>query len=555
MLGLAVLVGGGCYRGLGAGSEGDEGAGGASAGSEAGSGGEPDTPQPSSCDALGTQPLRRISSYQYAHVLADLLPPDLAAAALAVSTFPPTLIDNGFSTWATANTVSTNESIAIEDNAEAIAQVFWDGRTTYAPQLVPCLPADYTEADIDGCIDAFVAEFGARAFRRPLTAGESEIVAELYQTVRGSDGAEAGLTAVLHYVLQAPALLYATEPADPDAPGELVALSSDQLATRLALLFGDSLPDDELRAAVAAGALVTRADVELHARRLAAAPAAERAFARFHDEWMRGFVLAERPPDDPRIGEMGPALAEELVGFATWFFGESDGSFATLMTTEEFPIDPRLADLYAIGGDEPGAEHARHGIVTTAAAMAAIASQTGRSLIVRGAFVRNHLLCEPVPPLPGNVDIEGTLGDTSELPTARERLAPLLEVQPCAGCHAAFNPIGFPFETYDPLGAYRTQENGSAIDPTVEFTIGSLSGDFADAAALLDAIAISDAAHDCYATHWFRYALGRGEAEADACALDEIRQAFRDAGGDVRELLVAIAVSDAFRFRMRQEGE
>jgi hypothetical protein len=105
------------------------------------------------------------------------------------------------------------------------------------------------------------------------------------------------------------------------------------------------------------------------------------------------------------------------------------------------------------------------------------------------------------------------------------------------------------------VGAHRTQENGATIDTSVEIDLAVFVGSFASATELVVALAESELAQDCYATHWFRYAMGRHETEADTCSLDDIRTAFTASDGDVRELLVAIAVSDAFRFRNIGGGE
>lgn len=532
----------GCYHGLSDAGE---------AGGAAADGGVDEGPT-LRCESLGVQALRRISSEQYTQILRDLLPGDFGKAALAVSKFPETRIDAGFSSYATANTVSTNESIAIEDNAEAIAAVLADDFETYAPQLVPCLSSGLSDADIDACMDGFVAEFGAQAFRRPLTEAETETLVGLYDAVAGADGARAGLVAVLQYFVQAPALLYVAEPSEESADsGKIVALAPDAVAVRLGLLFANGSPDAELHEAVAQGRLSTREDVEAQARRLLEAPEAARAFATFHHEWMQGFALQDAPRDHPLWSERsGEALANELRAFATWFFEETDGTFATLMTTDAFVADDALTEIYSAGGGGP-----RRGLLTTAAAMASRAHEGRTSLIERGSFIRSHILCTPPPPFPGDIDIDGTLAGYEDLPTARERFEPLMLEPSCSGCHASMNPLGFPFEVFDWVGAYRSQENGVEIDTSVKISIGQLSGEFADAADLMEAIAETDEARDCYVNHWFRYAMGRPESPADKCALDAIKARFADSDGDVRELLVALATSDAFLFRVAGGGE
>lgn len=561
VFGVLMLLSG-CYEGVDASAEGagsiggDERAPGASSGpeSESGSGsgtdgGEPVGPE---CSEVARQPLRRISSSQYEAILADVLPASMLDAVLEVSTFPKTAIADGFSTFATANTVSTTESYAIEDNAEAIAALFHSRQDEFAPALNECLEPGYEDGDIDECIEDFILDFGGRLFRRPVRDDELSIVLDLYQGIASSDGARAGLTAVVHYFFAAPAFLYVTEQGV--EPGAADLLQPQELAVRLALLVTNSTPDAELVAAAEEGRLQTRADIEREARRLLQSPAAVRAFALFHQEWFRGYRLEDEERNHPSwTEETQQALVEELAKFGVWFFEETDGSFQTLMTSEAFEHDPRLDGVYGASGSESVVP--RRGLLATAAAMAAMAHADQTSLIQRGAFLREHILCIPLPPFPAELDTQTPLEGYEGLPTQRERLEPLMENPQCAGCHRALNPLGFAFEVYDWMGVYRERENGALIDPTAEINLGELSGTFATDAELIEALAKTEIAQRCYARHWFQYAMGRLENEADECTLDQIEQRFVESGGDVRELLVAIAVSDAFRLRQGEQGQ
>lgn len=509
-----------------------------------------DPPTEASCSELGAQDLRMLTSTQYERVLKDLLPEPLATEALAVSVFPRTRIDGHFSTFATANRVNTDDSMRIEDTAEAIADLVIADFTTHAPALEPCLDGDTADGAIDGCIDGFIERFGTQAFRRPLRDAEQTIARDIYDTVRDTDGAQLGFASVVQFFLQAPPLLYAAEPGLDANEDGLVRLSADELAVRLGLLFLDGPPDDALRQAAASGDLETRADVEREARRLVQAPELSRAIATFHHEWLRGFVLEGEEREHPLWSEdTAAALRDELRTFATWFLDESDGRLTTLLTTTDYVPDPRLDAVYAENAPDP---EVRRGLLTTAGAMASLAHTDHTSLIQRGVFIRAHVLCRPPPALPDDVDMT-ELDDNSDLPTARERLEPLMTNPTCAGCHAAINPLGFAFEVYDWTGAYRPTENGTTIDTSADLTqiLGADYGTVADAPELLDVIAGSDDARDCYARHWFRYTMGRVEdgSGADECALEQISSAFAEADGDVRELLVAIATSDAFLYR------
>ncbi|MGH1345735.1 MAG: DUF1588 domain-containing protein [Nannocystales bacterium] len=504
------------------------------------------------CDQVGVQELRMLTSQQYANSVEALLPAPLAAQALEISTFPQTRITGNFSTFASANRVNSDDVARIEATAESIGNLVLEDFETYAPQLDPCLSSG-TDADtIEACIDGFIDTFGAAAFRRPVTAQERAIATHIYEDLRDSDSSEAGFVGVVQFALQAPGLLYATERGTEAVTPGLVALDDDAIATRMGLLFLDGPPDEELLRAAAAGELGTRDEVSQQARRLVAEPELVRAMTSFHHEWLRGFVLDDEERTHPLFTDAAAdALRLELRAYARWFVEQTDGRFTTLMTSEEFSPDTALIEIYA--ASPPGA---RAGLLTTAAAMASLSAEEETSIIQRGHFLREHVLCLETGSLPDDVDTT-ELEDASDRPTARERLEPLLSNPSCAGCHVTFNPLGFPFEQYDWVGAFRSEENGATIDASLDLSaiLGPDYGLVSDASSLVGELANTPVAQRCYARHWFRYSLGRLEDElgADECAIEEISNTFIDSGGDVRELLVAISTSTAFRFRKSEQ--
>jgi hypothetical protein len=74
-----------------------------------------------------------------------------------------------------------------------------------------------------------------------------------------------------------------------------------------------------------------------------------------------------------------------------------------------------------------------------------------------------------------------------------------------------------------------------------------LEGEFNGPIELASKLAGSGEVQSCVANQWFRFALGRVESTSDACSMQSIHEGFRQSGGNIRELLVKIALSDAFR--------
>ena len=118
--------------------------------------------------------------------------------------------------------------------------------------------------------------------------------------------------------------------------------------------------------------------------------------------------------------------------------------------------------------------------------------------------------------------------------------------------------MGFGLEAFDQLGRFRAEENGLPIDATgnlLDAGDPQIEGAFDGALELTSRLAQSPQVEACVATQWFRYTMGRAEQDADVCSLEEVKAAFAGSGGNFRELLVALATSDAFRFRPMAEQD
>ncbi len=512
---------------------------------------------------VATQPLRRLTFTQYRHTLERLFGA-LAPRVVPGSGFPASPIVRGFTADAENNTVNTTQSNAIEDEAERIASLMLADPQPYLRALMPSctLAATATDAQIDGCIDAFIASFGAAAYRRPTTAAERAIAKQVFTEVRTDQGATKAFIAVTQFFIQSPALLYRVERGGGPAPlAGLLELGDHELAGRLAFLFTDAPPDAELTAAAGRGELHTKAQVAAQARRLMASPAFLPTAAAFLRDWLHLYEAGagKDPTLFPRYtSQVVQSLDREPLEALRFVLERSDKKLSTLLGAAALPIDATLASYYGVAapgaGWEPTAVPQRRGLLTRASVMAALGKTVQTGTIHRGNFFRTEVLCEQTLSLPANVDISTPLMATSSLPTARERLAPTTAAgSQCRGCHAQINPLGLALEGYDAVGQYRTTENGATIDTSGSVDVGSGLKAFQTGEELAGLIADGRKARDCYARQWFRNSVGRIEMPEDACSVATLQQAFEQSGGDLGELLVAVTQLDTFFYRRAPE--
>ncbi|HXU65330.1 MAG TPA: DUF1592 domain-containing protein, partial [Polyangia bacterium] len=418
----------------------------------------------------------------------------------------------------------------------------------------------------DACAADFAKRFGRRAFRRPTTSADEQMLMAAYASGKDGGSYAEGIEVMIRAALQSPHFLYRLElttPADPNA--QLVPLSPYELATRLSFLIWGAGPDDALLDAAGRGDLSSKAGAAAQARAMLADPRARVAITNFFNEWIgtsRLDITSKSSAQFPLFSEaVRDGMKQETSALVQYVLWTGDHRLATLLTTPLAFVTPALAAVYGVSAPKATAtapqmvtlpdSQQRAGILTQASFLAVQAHPDQTSPVLRGKFVRGKLLCQPPPPPPADVNI--SVPDVSSAKTARDRFsAHLTAGASCNGCHQLMDPIGLAFEKFDSIGSYRDTENGAAIDVSGQViapTDPGLAGSFTGVRELATKLAASDEVSDCMSTQWFRYASGRTEEVPDGCSLTTMQDAFAASGGDLVELFVAMTQTDAFWYR------
>ena len=465
-----------------------------------------------------------------------------------------------------------------------------------SPMFLACDGWDaLPRAEREDCASNSLDRFAERAWRRPLDAGERERIEAFWQANLAAGPLDEAVALTVAGILQAPAFHFRIERGDPAGAGP----TQWELATRLSYFLWDSMPDDALFAAAAAGELSSREEFERHARRMLQDARARPAVVHFHNQWLGTDdvlrIAPARRAFGPRFGIepeietvrdddvewpaiLGPVrhslkLETELFVERTVFDG--DGTFTALLTDNQGYLSDATAPIYgtgvrrladqpevtrqieyvavSIGRKEPLALYPaefpagqRAGVLTHPSVLAVGAYAVQPGPIPRGVHVLERIACVEL-----GAPIQGA--ETALPPdslavesTNRERTAAATAPATCASCHRRINPPGFAFEHYDALGAWRARDNGQPVDASGSLTLpGGETLAFADGVDFVRQLAASDRARDCYALHWTRYALG-DRIDESAPELQTIQRGFRE-NDSVEDLLVSIAGSDLFR--------
>jgi hypothetical protein len=542
----------------------------------AGCAGEPSGPTPGdlpeSCTgpiSPGPSPVRRLTQTEYNNTVFQLLGDQTYPA----NRFAPDEEANGFTNQASALVVSPLLAEQYLTAAEGLASRHAEGLLTQ--ELPACTGASVSASACNDAAGAFIREFGKKAFRRPLTEEEVQTHADLFvqgtTLGTGSYDARIGVEVVIQAMLQSPHFLYRVEFGRPEAvEGDIVELTSYEMASRLSYLFWGTMPDAALFDAADRDELRTPEQIEAQARRMLGAPRAREAVKNFHRQWLGLDEIAtiaatgkDRTVYPDYSEAMLPLLQEETERFLDHAIFEANASVEDLYTAPYSMMNGELAAFYGIQGVPADAGFQRveldpdkyAGFLTQAGLLALHSKTDGSSPIHRGKFVRERLLCQAPPPPPDVVPPPPTVDPTK---TTREQYVQHEADPACAACHQWMDPLGFGFEHFDALGRYRADQNGLAIDATGEINFTDevgIDGPFDGVVELADRLGQSSRVRECVSKQWFRYAYGRTETQADTCSMDLVNLRFSDSGYDIKELLVVLTQTNAFRYRQRTQTE
>jgi len=495
-------------------------------------------------------PLRRLTRFEYNSTVRDLFDTALTPA----DDFPPDEIVDGFSNNGVVLTVSSLHAEKYTYAAEALAAE----AVTKLSSLHSCDPV---ATGAEACATQFAEQFGRRVYRRALEPEDVSILLEAF-ALGSAQSYEKGIEIMLRAMLQSPHFLFRVEFTGASPPGTaptMVRLNGYETASRLSYLIWSSAPDVLALDLAAAGGLSSPDQVQAEARRMLADPKARLAVGEFYRQWL-GLTRLDGVSKDvaafPLWSEAmraamkaeGAAIVEDVV------FG-SEATLDRLLTAPlGLPTGP-LAELYGVPESTTVTAldaAQRTGILTTPGFLAVQAHPDQTSPVLRGKFIRTKLLCDEVEPPPDNVDT--SVPNLNEGGTARQRFTAHLTDVSCAHCHSGMDPLGYPLESYDALGTFRTTDAGQPLDLSGEFvSTEDIDGPFVGAAEMSQRLAASDQVEDCVAEQWFRFAVGRGVESGDACSLSPLQDAFNQSGGNLMELLVQTTNTEAFLYRRTSE--
>ena len=506
---------------------------------------------------LGSAPMRRLSNVEYLNTMRALF----SDVTPTLPGLPPDATVAGFENDA----ASLGPSDVRLARYEEIAFLFTREATANDAALMRFTgcTAVGTEMEQQACAERFIDAFGLLTHRRPLEAEERTRYLGLFDTQRRAIDFRGAVQLVAMAMLQGPFFLYRLE-LSAGSGGAAIPLSGYELATRMSYFLWQSMPDDALLAAAAAGELSDPMQAEMHARRLIEDPRATAAVIDFHRQWLeldriQAIEHQTRAFDPEGVwnAQAQASAQEEMRRFIGSVF-EREGTLDALLTSRRSYVNATLAGIYGVEGPSDDAtfrevelpEGERAGVLTRVSTMASHAHPGNPSPPLRGVYMMTRILCEQLGAPPGDADLSPPMAPPGSGPmTNRQLFEQRTGGAPCNSCHTRIDGLGFGFEHYDERGVYLERDEGLPVDATGTLIGTDVDGAYDGAIELSERMASSRSVQSCATQRWFRFAAGRAPEERDACVLSNLQTRLRQTAGDIRELMVALITSPEMRSR------
>ena len=356
------------------------------------------------------------------------------------------------------------------------------GDTPSRRRVFTCRPgAGLSEA---ACARQIVSALARRAYRRPVTDGDLGPVLAFYATGRKARDFDGGIQLALQRILADPQFVFRAErEASVASPGAAFRVSDIELASRLSFFLWSSVPDEQLVALASRGTLHDPAVLDQQVRRMIRDPRARALVSNFAGQWLYLRNLKNVVPSKDQFPEFDDNLRQAFQR-ETELLVESvvhdDRSVLELLTADYTHVNERLARHYGIPnvyGSQfrrvPVVSSARRGLLGHGSILTVTSQANRTSPVLRGKWILDNLLGTPPPPPPADVPPLKENAERERPLTMREQMEEHRANPTCAACHKLMDPLGFALENFDAVGAWRTSDAHSPVDPSSQLADGT----------------------------------------------------------------------------------
>lgn len=420
--------------------------------------------------------------------------------------------------------------------------------------------------DESSYVHEVIQRFLTRAYRRPATPDEVEVLTSLFDQLRPEyETLEETMREVLSVALISPDFLYLVEPREKS--GQRESLTDYELASRLSYFLWSTMPDDQLFELAAAGKLKQPEVLKSQVERMLADTKSRQFVQHFTSQWLDLAALdrvAVNPEFHPKFDDRIKAdmRTETQLFFATIL--DEDLSSLRLLDADFTMLNRPLAQHYGIEGPRGkefqrvalSPDDRRGGLLAQGSFLLSNSNGEDSHPIKRAVWLLDRLLGDPPPPPPPDVpDLNPDEPDLAGLPL-KQQLEIHRKKQACNNCHQGIDPWGIAFENYDAVGKWRTNVVGIvkgkkkkepvAVDASAKLPDGTNVDGLAELKRYL-LEKRREQFSETLVKRLLTYSLGRSLELSDRAVVKSLTNRFESDDHSLRKLIVAIAQSEPFQ--------
>jgi hypothetical protein len=427
------------------------------------------------------------------------------------------------------------------------------GKPTSPP---PLPPPTLKKEDARESLD----RFASRAWRRPATDAELDrYVKVLESELALGESPASAYRAALVGILASKNFFYLKE----GSLDENRAQVDDwELAARLSYLLWGSMPDDALLAAAAEGKLRDPQVIRAQLARMLTDAKIERFTDTFPQQWLQLHRVGAVAPDRRLYPDYDAWLERSMVLETKAYFQamlRESRSLREFLISDWTIVNARLARHYGL--PEPvgqgfqkvklRSEDHRGGLLTQASILSLTSDGSRHRPVHRGVWVSEAIYGRTPAPPPPNVDPLEPTPLNEPKATIRRQLEAHATHAVCASCHRTIDPLGFAFDHFDAIGAWRTEERvdgGKGANPPVNASGVLADGRAFDGPDEFKALLVADIDRfaEAFVGQLATFALRRVMTVDDAPRIKAIAAATKADGYPLRDILEKFVTSDLF---------
>ncbi|TWU17535.1 hypothetical protein Pla52o_50910 [Novipirellula galeiformis] len=423
------------------------------------------------------------------------------------------------------------------------------------------LDKDVTRAELHSQLN----RFAHHAFRRPVSKLELQPYAELLSSVLENQGNPLeALRSSYRAILCSARFMYLVEPTSTkqeNSKPSRAPLDDFAIASRLSYFLTGTMPDTELFQLARQHRLRDPKVLVSQIDRLLDNGGQQQFVTDFTAQWLDLVDINFTEPDRKLYPRFDSVVQNAMLAETHHYIDtllSKNASVDQLVRSDFTFLNSRLARFYGIDGVTGDAMQlvkldkgsSRGGLLAQGSILKVTANGTTTSPVLRGVWVCDRILGQPVPPPPESVpaiepDIRGAK-------TIRDQLEMHRNHTECASCHSKIDPPGFALESFDAAGQWRKHyaipgkgnRKGPPVDSSYQLSDGRPFDGFNQFRALIASEKKLLARN--FAEKLLVYGTGAPIAFADRQTIEQMVDSTSDDNYGMRSLLNAVVLSPLF---------